>query len=77
MGGVPKEIKINDGYNGKKTYYYWSEYDSFDEARFYAKKIKMERKEMKIRYFILESQEGWFLPVPKFVLYLNKKLRLI
>lgn len=76
--GIPKSIRINEGTNGKVEYYYWSEYDSWEEAKYYAKKIKEERKmEMKIKYFIMESQEGWFLPVPKFVLYLNKKLRII
>lgn len=77
--GVPKEIEIKDGYNGKKKYYYWSEYETFAEALEYAKKIKSDRKAegMKIKYFILESQEGWFLPIPKIVLYLNKDLRII
>lgn len=77
--GIPKEIEINDGYNGKQKYYYWSEYETFAEAIYYAKKIKLDRKMegIKIKYFVLESQEGWFLPIPKFVLYLNKNLRII
>lgn len=76
--GVKKTITIKDGTNGKKEYYYWSEYDSYDEALHYAKRIKEERKgEMRIRHFIVETNEGRFLPVPKFVLYLNKNLRII
>lgn len=76
--GVPKSIKINDGYNGRKEYFYWSEYNSWEEARYYGKKIKDERgKEgMKVKYFIIESQDSWFLPVTKFVLYLDKRLRI-
>ena len=77
MMGIPKTIKINTK-NGKKTYYYWDEYDSWDEAKFYGNKIKLERKsEMSVKYFVLEAEDSWFLPVPKFVLYLNRKLKLI
>lgn len=77
--GIPKEIEINEGKNGKGKYYYWSEYDTYNESLYYAKKIKLERKMegMKIKYFILKSQDGWFLPVPKYILYLNRSLRLI
>lgn len=77
--GIPREIEIGEGNNGKVKYYYWSEYDGYEEAIQYGKKIKEERRRenMKIKYFILKSQDGWFLPVPKFVLYLNKDLRLI
>lgn len=76
--GIPKSIEINNGKEGKRKYYYWSEYDSFDEAVKYGKEIKEYRRKegMQISYFVLESQEGWFLPIPKFVLYLNKKLTL-
>jgi len=72
-------IKIRNG-RGKneQTFYYWSEYDSYEEALYYAKKIKQERKpEMNLKYYILETKTGMLLPVPKFVLYFNKKLRLI
>lgn len=77
--GIPKTIRINDGNKGRITYYYWSDYDSYQEALYYAKRIKEERKmeNMRLKHFILESQEGWFLPVPKFALYFSKKLRLI
>lgn len=77
--GVMKEIKIGDGINGQRTYYYWNEYESREEALYYAKKIKHERKQekMNIKYFIIESKEGWFLPVPRYIVYLNKKLRLL
>ena len=75
---IPYTIKINNG-NNKIIYYYWSEYESYEEALYYGKKIKEDRRKenMKIKYFILESQDSWFLPVPKFILYLNKKLRII
>lgn len=73
-----KEITINEGSNGKTKYYYWDEYDSWEEAKQYGKRIKEERrKEMRIKYFIIETKDSWFLPVPKFILYLNKDLRLI
>lgn len=77
--GIPKTIEIGEGSNGKTQYYYWSEYDGYTEALYYAKRIKEDRSKtgMKIKYFILKSQEGWLLPVPKFILYLNKDLRLI
>ena len=76
--GVPKTININDGNNGKKEYYYWDQYDSWDEAVYYGKKIKEERKgELRIRYFVLQSEDSWFLPVPRFILYLNKKLKIL
>lgn len=77
--GIPKQIEIGEGTNGKVKYYYWSEYDGFEEAKYYGKKIKDERAKegTKVKYFILKSQDGWFLPVPKFILYLNKDLRLI
>ena len=78
--GIPNTIEIKDGKrNGKIKYYFWSDYNSWEEAEYYAKKIKEERRRegMKIKYFILEAQDSWFLPVPKFVLYLNKNLRLI
>lgn len=76
--GVKKIIEIKDGTNGKKKYYYWSEYESYEEALHYAKRIKNERKnEMRIRYYIVETSEGRFLPTPKFILYLNKDLRII
>lgn len=76
---IKKEIEINNGrQGGKQKFYYWSEYESYEEAVYYAKKIKDERKgEMKIKYFIVETKESWFLPVAKFVLYFNKKMRLI
>lgn len=77
--GIPKKININNGYYGKNEYYYWSEYESKEEAYYYAKRIKEERRKegMKIKYFVVESQEGWFLTVPKFVVYLNKDLKLL
>ena len=82
--GIPRVIVISSGKdevgNTKfEEYYYWSDYDTREEALHYAKKIKDERKKMKqkIRYFILKHQEGRFLPVPIFVLYLNRKLRII
>lgn len=77
--GIPKEIEIGEGTNGKVKYYYWSEYDGYAEALYYAKKVKEENRmrNNKIKYFILKSQDGWFLPVPKFILYLNKDLKII
>lgn len=76
--GIPRTIQIKEGKNGKKTYYYWDEYDSYDEALYYCKKLKKGRmKDMKIKYFILETQDSWFLPVTKYVAYINKKLRLV
>lgn len=77
--GIPKIIKIGDGNNGKIDYYYWDEYDTHEEAVYYAKRIKEERKRegTKVKYFILETQDSWFLPVPKFIVYLNKKLKIL
>lgn len=77
--GIPKVIKIGDGTNGKINYYYWDEYDTREEALHYAKKVKDERKMegTRLKYFILETQDSWFLPVEKFVVYFNLKLRLI
>lgn len=74
--GAKKEIKINNGRgNAKQTYYYWEEHNSYEEAVFYAKKIKEEKKgEVKLKYYILETKESWFLPVAKFIIYLNKDL---
>lgn len=71
-------IKIRNG-RGKneQTFYYWSEYDSYEEAIYYAKRIKRERKpEMNLKYYILESKTRRFLPVPKFILYFNKQMRI-
>ena len=77
--GIPKTISIGEGTNGKTKYYFWSDYETHEEAIYYAKRIKLERKQegTKIKYFILETQDSWFLPSPKFVVYLNKKLRLL
>lgn len=76
--GVPTVIYIKEGKYGKIPYYYWDEYDTPEEARMVAKRIKLERKgEMNIKYYLMESQDSWFLPVTKYVIYLNKKLRLI
>lgn len=69
--GIPKRIKISDGYYGQKEYYFWEEYETYEEAIYNARKMKIT---MKVKYFIIESQDSWFLPVPKFVLYLNKKV---
>jgi len=71
-------IKIRNGRKkNEQTFYYWSEYDSYEEALYYAKRIKKERKpEMNLKYYILETKKGMLLPVPKFVLYFNKKMRL-
>ena len=80
MMGIPRKIKIKDGNsNGKTTYYYWNEYETDEEATQCARRIKKERRQegMKVKYFILETQDSWFLPVPRFVVYLNKKLRLL
>ncbi len=76
---APSVVFIGDGNKGKIKYYYWNEYESHEEALYYAREIKKEKRgeNMNLKYFILESQEGWFLPFPKFVLYLSKKLRLI
>lgn len=71
-------VKIGNGKGKVQTFYYWSEYDSYEEALYYAKKIKSERKpEMNLKYYILESKEGRFLPSPKFTLYFNKKMRVL
>lgn len=77
--GVQKIIKIGDGTNGKVNYYYWDEYETKEEALYYAKRIKQERKleGIKINYFILETQDSWFLPVDMFIVYFNKKLKIL
>lgn len=74
---APKTIKIKDGMYGKNEYYYWDEYESWEEAIYNAKKIKEERrrKDIRIKYFIIETKDSWFLPVPKFILYFNKDIK--
>ena len=76
--GIPKIIKIKDGTDGRKNYYFWDSYDTYEEAKYYGKKIKFERRNEreKIKYFILESQDSWFLPVTRFALYFSVKLRI-
>ena len=74
---IPKVVLIPCGKKGVKRYFYWDEYDTIEEAIYYAKKIKLERKEeMCIKYYITETKDSWFLPVTKYVVYLNKKMRL-
>lgn len=70
--GIPKEIEINNGDNGKKRYYYYKKFDEYNETKHNAKEIK---KRHRVSYFILKSQDSWFLPVPVFTLYLSKKLK--
>lgn len=67
-----KVITINDGTAGKKKYYLYSSYNTYEEAKNMAKLKKEEYPNKRIKYFILESEEGWFLPVNKFCLYLTK-----
>lgn len=75
---VPKVIYIKEGKYGKVAYYYWDEYDNAEEARIVAKRIKEERRnEMKIKYYLLKSEDSWFLPVTKYVVYLNRNLRVV
>lgn len=73
----PNTIQIGNGKGKQQVFYYWSEYETYEEALYYAKRIKKERKpEMNLKYYILPAKEGRFLPVPKFILYFNKKMRL-
>lgn len=74
---MEKVIYIKDG-GMKVPYYYWDSYNSWEEAIFYAKKMREDRKgEFHLKWFILEAQEGAILPVPKVILYLNRKLRVL
>lgn len=73
--GIPNKIVIGNGNNRKEKYFLWEKYDSFEEAKTNGKRIKGSLKQQgrKISYFIIESKESWFLPVPEFGLYFNRR----
>ena len=73
-----KVIYLKNGNRGMKPYYYWDEFDTWEEAQIIAKRIKEERKVMgiKVRYTIVTADDSWFLPVTKFVLYIDKRLKI-
>ena len=62
-----------------KPYYYWDEFNTWEEAQIIAKRIKEERKVegIKIKYTIVTAEDNWFLPVIKYILYLDKKFKII
>lgn len=72
--GIPTEIMLGDGTENKKKYYYYNQNNTYKEAKEKAKEIKKQHKKKGIKYFIMKSQEGWLLPVPKYILYINKKI---
>lgn len=70
---VEKTIIING-----QEYHYFDEYGTWETAIKIAKEFKKERK---TKYFILQAKEKGLmknlLPSTKFLLYLNKKLKII
>lgn len=67
--GLPTRIMIGNGKFGKKEYYLWGEYSSYEDALNDAKSIKSE--ERGLRSYI------WIYGNNVYGLYFTKKMRII
>ena len=58
-----------------QRYYYYDGYDTYQKAKEIAKWYRKKNK--KCKYFILKIERGFWFPQDKYVLYLNKVVRLL